>query len=54
MVGKQADSRDRLKIFVIDGTILGATAFSILAEKPSGPLDLVAGYSSRASIRAVT
>ena len=41
MVGKQADLMDRLNSSVIDGAILGATAFSILAEIPSGPLDLV-------------
>jgi len=41
MVGKQTDSMDRLDSFVVDGTILGATAFNILAEVPSGTLDLV-------------
>ena len=42
MVGKQADTTDRLNSLVIDGAILEATAFLILAEIPSGPLDLVA------------
>ena len=39
MVGKQADAIDRLNSLVTDGAILEATAFSILAEIPSGPLD---------------
>jgi len=39
-VGKQADAIDRLNSLVTDGAILEATAFSILAEIPSGPLDL--------------
>ena len=42
MVQKQADAIDRLNSLVINGTILEATAFRILAEIPSGPLDLVA------------
>jgi len=40
MVGKQADAVDRLNSLVIDGAILEAAAFSILAEIPYGPLDL--------------
>jgi len=40
MVGKQADAIDRLNSLVTDGAILEATALSILAEIPSGPLDL--------------
>ena len=42
MVEKQADTTDRLNSLVRDGAILEATAFRILAEVPSGPLDLVA------------
>ena len=41
MVGKQVNAIDRLNSLVIDLAILEATAFSILAEIPSGPLDLV-------------
>jgi len=34
---KQADAMKRLNSLIIDGAILGATAFSILAEIQSGP-----------------
>ena len=40
---------DRLKSLVTDGVILAAVNFNILADTPSGPLDLVVSRNDRRS-----
>lgn len=40
---------DRLKSFVTDGVMLVAVNFNILADTPSGPLDLVVSRDDRRS-----